>query len=804
MVTTLLFVFALFNINAADEEMNRIESILINKDYTSLEIKGKLTDNYVEANKGSKIYLVELLPYNSTSRLNELQSLAETNVSSNFTFKIKFDKESDNQIFAKYLVVSKNGNEFEIVTGARFIDNVDVVAKETYSYPTYATKKGLKIQMITDAQELGVSHTIVDVPVNELLLAEISQESESYIFDNKNFYVNKSALTRLDYAVKSYSDAGMQVFLNIKLTPSGDNTPEKLKSLYYDEASEFSKNYAFNTQNQDGGTYLQGFLKFIAGRYTKSDREFGFAGSFIFGYEVNSNRTNYNMGPRSLDSFLNAYTTAFRIADTAMRSTYSNGRVYLSLANNFEKRVNSDDIIADQQLDYAGRAFLEAFNTKLTYSGNIPWNLAINAYASNLSNPDIWRDEAAWDDYDTHYITMKNIDVLSNFLSQPEFLYNGKTRSILISEFGAVSGIAEVSASGQAASIVYSFYKASANPMIEAIIYSTHVDKLNDNNKFGLWTSKEDSINTPNTKKTAYNLFKAMDTAKSLESSEFALPLLGITSWEQWIPNFKESNVKKRNIYDIIPVTVSEINKRNNKKELYEFVNGDLSDFFISDNASYLELRADPESNISMLYGRLKSNYVGDYMGISFSADKPYNFKNINYLSFKMKAEVPEEVSIVNVMVRMYSHGNAVDGNATYEGVSQIEAGKWQDVTFKTDSVTSDFSEIDVIKVWIKPYDVKDYSTDGFGIWIENISTYGGSSFGIIKFILWVMLIVVIAIVLFFVVIIIRNMLYVRKVKRRRAMKQARLKQERARQLQRSQQFNRPPSNRNDDNNTRR
>lgn len=797
----LISLLMIMNVIAAEGDLNRIESVLINKDHTSLEIKGKLTDEYIESHKGAKIYLLELYPYHSTSRLNELTHIAEANVSASFTFKIPFDNESDQQIFAKYLVVSKLGNEYEIVTGARFIDNLDVVAEETYAYPTYATKKGLKIQMIADAQELGVSHTVVDVAVNEFLLGENTQDAVTYIFNKTSYYINNTELTKLDHTVKSYSEIGMQVFLNIKLSPRNDNTPDKLKCLYYDEVNEFAKNYAFNTTNQESIMYLQGFLKFIAERYTQSDRQYGFAGSFIFGYEVNSNRTNNNMGARTLDSYLNSYMTAFRIANTALRSAYSNGRVYISLANNFDRRTNTDDIIADQQLDYAGRALLESFNTKIKYSGNIPWHVAINIYPSTRSNPDIWKDESALDNFETHYITTKNIEVLCNFLNQEDFLYNNKARSILISEFAVVSGIAEVNSSNQAASIAYSYYKAQTNPMIDAIIYNKHIDNASDSYKYGLWTSKEDSINSPATKKTAYNVFKYMDTVKSLESTAFALNLIGAASWESIIPNFKEANIIKRNVYDLIPVTSSEISGSNKEKIMYEFVSGDLSDFFTSDNASYLELRADPSTNVSMLYGRLKANYVSEYMGISLSADKAYNFKNVNYLNIRLKAETPPEVENVSVMVRMYSKGNAVNGSAVYEGISQIVSGEWQDITFKTSSMTSDFSDIDVIKVWIKPYEMREYPLDGFGIWIEDIATYNKSSFGILKFLLWFILISIVAVIGFFAFIIIRNMIYVRNVKRRRAMKMAKIKHEQERMRQRNMQQKRPPQNGNNNNN---
>ena len=798
MVSVITIIFAVAG-NAAEGDLNKINSVLINKDSTEIAVKGTLTPDYVNAHKNDKIYLFEIFPYQSTSRLHELKPVADAKVSASFTFKLQFNKNEKPRLYAKYLVAERNSNgNYSIVTKARFIDNPEIVATEKSPYPTYASKKGLKIQMDTDAQELGVSHTVVNVPVNEYLLGEGGTNAETYVYDNKSYFINRRELENLDKKIKVYTDAGIEVYLNIILTSINERTPEQLKCMYYSNADSSAQLYALNIQNKESVQYMQSFMTFLAERYTRSDRQYGFAGSFIFGYQVNSNRTWNNMGAMSLDSYLNQYITALRIADTALRSVYSNGRVYVSIANNFNHSTGSPDIISDPELDYQGRAFLEALNTKVTAAGNLPWYLAINVYASDLRNSEIWKDEGAWDNFDTPYITMKNIGVLCEFLSQDTFKFNSRERSILISEFGVHSGDSEDKLSAQAASIVYGFFKAQSYSMIDAIIYHRHVDHSGENGlRFGLWTNQNDITNDPFGRKTSYDTFKYMDTTDAIAKTGFALPLIGVSDWTEVVSNFKESNVTKRKVFTASPILKQDIGRNYNAKTLFKFSEGDLNNFYESDNSNYTILREDTDSRQSMLYTSLQSQFAGEYMGISCIGSKAFNFKNVHYITFKVKVEAPPTVNSVSIMLRLYNVGDAVSGNAVYESVAQVTPGKWDEVTFAVSSITDSFTNIDGLKLWIKPVDNKKH--DGtYGLWIDEVILHTKSS-GIVSVFLWFLLIVFIAFVLFVIYVLIRNAIVIHRRKRRRAAHQARIQQQQLQQqMQQRQQQNQqqPPPRR--------
>ena len=790
-VTAIITAVTMLLINAAapdTTDKNVIKSILINKDFTAIEVKGSLTSDYVNSHKNDSIYLFEIMPDGSASRLYETKPVTSIKATADFTYKIEFNKNEKTKLFAKYLVADKNSDgTYNIITNAHFIDNPESMAAETYPYPVYTTKKGLEIQMETDAQELGVSHTVVNVPVNEYLMTESTTDAEPFVFDNQNFYINKMKLAQLDHKIKVYSEAGIEVFLNIILTSWNNNASDKLRCLYNGDVYENSKLYAFNTQNKDSVFYMEGFFTFLAERYTRSDKQYGFAGSYIFGYEVNSNRTWNNMGPMPLDNYLNSYTTAFRIADTALRSVYLNGKIYLPLANNFNRQTNFENIIADPKLDYSGRELLEMFNEKITASGNIPWNAAINAYPSDTNSSEAWKDDAAWKSDDTPYINISNIEVLCDFLKQDIFSYRGHTRTILISECGATSNTDE---SSQAASIAYAYYKASAYLMIDAIIFHRHVDFVGENGaNYGLWTSLQDDINSPFSKKNAYSVFKYMDTDRSLTTTSFSLQRMGIKDWKEIIPGFNEANIIKRNVYETEPASAEDNLKKYSQKTPFDFSAGDKYDFYPSDNAQYIELRLDPDTETAALYGRMSSRFPGDYMGISRVMSKDQSLKNVKYIKLKVKAEAPEGVGMLNLMFRLYNKGGEYN-SAVYESVTQIEAGKWKEVVFRTENYTSIYSNADVMKIWLKPSDGKQYE-GSYGIWVGSITTYSKNILGIFKYILWIILAVIIAIVIFFVYIIIRNNIHARKIKRRRALK-AKMQRDRAMRQQQP-----PPQNNN-------
>ena len=59
-----------------------------------------------------------------------------------------------------------------------------------------------------------------------------------------------------------------------------------------------------------------------------------------------------------MSNYIYSYCTAFRAAYTAMKSHFANGRVYISLGNNFTSMASEPGAAADPLYDYAAKDFL--------------------------------------------------------------------------------------------------------------------------------------------------------------------------------------------------------------------------------------------------------------------------------------------------------------------------------------------------------------------------------------------------------------------------------------------------------------
>ena len=81
----------------------------------------------------------------------------------------------------------------------------------------------------------------------------------------------------------------------------------------------------------------------------------------------------------------------------------------------------------------------------------------------------------------------------------------------------------------QAASIVFAYKLTDANPLIEGIVFHRQVDHAAEIKGDGMALG----IRTETGVKYAFGVFANMDKGNSPEYTDFALPVLGITSWAQ-------------------------------------------------------------------------------------------------------------------------------------------------------------------------------------------------------------------------------------------------------------------------------
>ncbi len=96
-------------------------------------------------------------------------------------------------------------------------------------------------------------------------------------------------------------------------------------------------------------------------------------------------------------------------------------------------------------------------------------------------------------------------------------------------------------------SIAYAYYVADSNPYIDAFIMSRQVDAPSEAEyfqNFGLWECDRNQPYdiVPTTRKKSWSVYKDIDDSNiSLETTQFAKPIIGIERWSDVIPNFRWS-----------------------------------------------------------------------------------------------------------------------------------------------------------------------------------------------------------------------------------------------------------------------
>jgi hypothetical protein len=215
------------------------------------------------------------------------------------------------------------------------------------------------------------------------------------------------------------------------------------------------------------------------------------------------------------------YAKGFRVFYTAIKSVSSSARVYMPIDQQWDRNLKNNT-------NYDGRDVLDEFNRNIKEKGDIDWGLAQHPYNVPLTEPRIWKSTK----YVTHsagtsFITMANIEVLTDYMQQEEFLNEqGEVRSIILSEQGYTSTSGEAL---QAAAFAYAYYKVEANPYIDGFLLNRETDAAEEVAQglaFGL-------NNSGGGHKQIYNVFKYIDTADHAKYTDFAKDIIGISSWSE-------------------------------------------------------------------------------------------------------------------------------------------------------------------------------------------------------------------------------------------------------------------------------
>jgi hypothetical protein len=557
---------------------------------TSINLSGEVT-----VTSSSTLALYELAPYESfdinasNTALDTITVLPTAGSSTSYSFNnvARFDGTRD-RVYSKFAVVVDNQHIStpEYVTTFPVGENDDAL-------PIAKSKKGLQVQTVGDAQDLGISHAAINVPLERIWASAASTLSDdgvtymnnyAHTTDGETFYFREDEIDGLDQQIKNLSDNDITISL-IMIFYIYDRVPASVQGHVWQTMYDALKHpdvvesgdtilSAFNTTNQAGVKYFKASMEFIAKRYSTTDSNGNYingrAVNFIISNEVNTPAVWNNMGNKSLAEAAAQYARTMRIANTAVKKMQTNGQVFISL-DHFWAVTDLAGTYPNQA--YAGKALLDEMNAVIKQNGDFDWAIAYHPYPENLFEPRFWRDNpnTTQAHMNANIITFNNIEQLSAYAKLPDLQYQGNDRKIILSEQGfsdADYGSVIVSEADQAAAYAYAYYKIRFTDNIDSLILHRHIDHPGEGGLLlGLWNYRSDSSNytnlgIPNNKKIMYDVFKNIDTVNSeaLTDAESLLSVIQAdipgATWSSLVDNF-DANALQNSPERDIPATTT-------------------------------------------------------------------------------------------------------------------------------------------------------------------------------------------------------------------------------------------------------
>lgn len=509
--------------NAAD--FATIESCLINTETGKVDVT--VSAEGLAISDDGYYYLFEEKIYDTALKSDDyiIEELKDVN----FTFSVNLNYNSVNsRLFSKFVVAVKKDGEFLAISKPHYITNPEAIAKYMPSFTTTASKKGLLVDPEklagSELDDLGVKHAAYNIPLSRILgnTSNAYYPTVYYTYNGRSYAFNGQIIAEYDYVFSTLTNKG----INITAIILNDIHPGYMQLIHPKARSGGRAPYcAFNATDEEGTEFIAAIGSFLANRYSGSGH--GKVMNWVIGNEINArNEWNY-IEYMDTPSYVEEYAKAFRIFYNSILSVNGNARVYLSLDQQWGKSLYSNN-------GYGSKDILDEFNRNIKAGGNIDWGVAYHPYNYPLTSAKAWSTSGRASSYvldseTTPVITIKNIHVLTNYLQKEELLTeSGEVRHVTLSEMGYTSSAGQ---DLQAASFVYAYKIIEANRYIDNMLFSRETDAPSEVAE-GLALG----INTQGGgHKSIYNAFKYVDTADSAAYTDFALRVIGISSWSEVI-----------------------------------------------------------------------------------------------------------------------------------------------------------------------------------------------------------------------------------------------------------------------------
>ena len=415
--------------------------------------------------------------------------------------------------------IKKSKSAYSVISPKRYVSNPEKLSTNTAAYFVPGTKKGIQATDINELTDTKSKTVFFNLYISDLMRKDSGVET--YKYNGKTYHFN--GLYGYVYLVQQCNAKGIQVTAQISIDRNASTQSFITGNSPYAETAY----YGWNTDNSTTRQTMEAMFAYLGEKFGKNNC---YISNWILGNEVNSASGYYYVGNVSFSKFISMYSEAFRCLYNAVKSSRGSSKVFICLDNCWNQK-NAFTIC------YSARSTLESFAAKISdMQKDVNWNLAYHAYNQPLSDSQFWSGANASmftsDANTTTFITMRNIQTLTDYVKNR---FGSNTR-IILSEQGFSSTYG--GQANQAAAIALAYYKAACNPMIDAFIIRSYKDEAHEVAQ-GLAMGLKDANGK---KKTAYNVFKNMDSSNSLKYTEKVLKSQ-VGNWKSLVPGYSTGKI---------------------------------------------------------------------------------------------------------------------------------------------------------------------------------------------------------------------------------------------------------------------
>lgn len=408
------------------------------------------------------------------------------------------------------LAIKKDDGSYEAVNKAVRISNPEILTVDNHEIFKAASKKGIQgVTLaddgsgVTDARYSNTKHTLFNLDIATVVGSGPSKNYVEYIYKGKKYYFHdcaalRSGIRTLNRGYEQYlygNNGKTKVSVTLCLLLS-----YKTETAYLIDPGARTKGFSYymlNVKEKKARETLEALFLYLGEILGQNDC---YVTNWILGNEVNAAKAwNYH-GNSSFNNYMNSYVTAYQILYNGVKAQKSGNTVAISLDNDWAAAANT----------FAGKKVLDNFAKKIhAADSSIQWSIAYHPYSYPLTRSDFWNDNVnTTNSTSTKYISMKNIQVLTNYVATLEKNYGMAKNSIrvLLTEQGY--SYDSNNPKRQAEALARAYYTAEFNNRIDAFIIRAIVDAREEVAN-GLYLG---TMNAQTEKRISFYVYEFMDS----------------------------------------------------------------------------------------------------------------------------------------------------------------------------------------------------------------------------------------------------------------------------------------------------